>query len=84
MAERGRGARRFSSVQDAATMLGCSIETVRRMIARGEITAYRVGKRLLRVDLDEIADAMTVVPTAGTPRRVTHQQRPAHLVVQPS
>lgn len=35
---------------DAAAHLGVNPETIRRMIARGELRAYRYGKRLIRLD----------------------------------
>jgi excisionase family DNA binding protein len=53
------------SLTEAAEEYGCSVRTIRRMIARGEVTAYRVGKRLLRVDREELAAAMHAIPTAG-------------------
>lgn len=37
-------------LSDAAQLLSCSIDTVRRMIARGDLKACRVGERLLRVE----------------------------------
>jgi excisionase family DNA binding protein len=60
----GRAARCYGSVEAAAQRLGCSPRTVRRMIADGEIVGYRLGKRLLRVDLAEIDSALRRIPTA--------------------
>jgi predicted site-specific integrase-resolvase len=41
-----------------------SRQIVRRWIASGRITAYRVGSRMIRVDLDEIeAKIIHTVPT---------------------
>jgi excisionase family DNA binding protein len=51
------------SLDKAAQRLDCSRQTLRRMIAAGEIPAYRVGKRLLRVDMN---DLLRRVPTAGS------------------
>jgi len=43
-----------------------SRQTVRRWIASGKITAYRVGPRLIRVDLEEIeAKIIHAVPTVN-------------------
>jgi hypothetical protein len=35
------------------------------MIAAGEITGYRVGKRLLRVDLNELQQVARVIPSGA-------------------
>ena len=35
------------------------------MISRGDIVGYRVGKRLLRVDLADVESALRRIPTAG-------------------
>ena len=42
-------ARADLSLDQTAHELGCSRDTVRRMIERGELKAYRVGKRLIRI-----------------------------------
>lgn len=38
------------TISDAATLLGASPNTVRRMIARGDLRAYRYGPRIIRID----------------------------------
>ena len=38
------------TIQEAADYLSVNRETVRRMIARGELKAHRVGPRLIRID----------------------------------
>ena len=38
------------TLQDAADLLGTSPSSVRRMIARGDLRAYRYGPRLIRID----------------------------------
>lgn len=49
---------------DAAEHFHVSIKTLRRRIADGTITAYRIG-RLIRVDLDDISRCLLVaVPSA--------------------
>lgn len=50
--------RRYVSVPDAAEYLGVHTRTIRQMIADGRLTGYRSGSRLVRVDLNEIDDAM--------------------------
>jgi excisionase family DNA binding protein len=36
--------------QAVCETLGCSLQTVDRMISSGELRAYRIGKRMVRVD----------------------------------
>jgi len=55
--------RRLGGLNIAADFLGVSTKTVRRMIASGELTGYRVGKRLIRVDLDEVDALARQIPT---------------------
>lgn len=59
-------ARRYITLKAAAEGLACSERTLRRMIAAGELTAYRVGNRLIRLDADELDALVRVVPTLGT------------------
>ena len=55
------------SIAAAADHYGVSRQTVRRWIASGRITAYLVGPRLIRVDLDEIeAEIIHTVPTVDS------------------
>lgn len=59
-------ARRLTSIADAAAYLDCSERTIRRRVASGQLTAYRLGPRLLRIDLDELdAALLKPIPTAG-------------------
>jgi len=56
------------TVDDVAQILQCSALTIRRMISRGELRAYRYGKsRLIRIDprdLDKIRKPVTRVSAA--------------------
>lgn len=46
--------RRYASLGDAANYIGgCNPRTIRKHIAAGQLTAYRLG-RLIRVDLNEV------------------------------
>lgn len=56
--------RRYVSVDVAAETFSVSSRTIRRMISRGEISGYRVGERLLRVDLNELDEVVRRVPSA--------------------
>jgi excisionase family DNA binding protein len=48
----------------AADEFGVSTKTIRRRIADGTVTGYRVG-RLVRVDLDELRTALvSTIPSA--------------------
>lgn len=57
--------RSYASIEQAGDLLGCSPRTVRRMIAAGEITGFRLGKRLLRVDLIEVESRLRRIPTVA-------------------
>ena len=56
----------FLSLAAAAQRFDCSERTIRRMISNGELTGYRVGKRLVRVDATEVAALARVIPTTRT------------------
>lgn len=60
--------RSTGTLQEAAVLLGCSVRTVRRFIATGELTGYRVGARLVRVDLEEVERLLRPIPTVGVNR----------------
>ena len=55
-----RRGRRYATLQEAAKYLAVTDRTIRQMIADGRLTGYRNGRRLVRVDLDEIDAAMEV------------------------
>jgi excisionase family DNA binding protein len=50
--------RRYASMPKAAEYADCNERTLRRAIAHGEITGYRVG-RVYRIDLNELDAWMT-------------------------
>ncbi len=58
--------RTFMTLNAAANRFDCSERTIRRMIANGELTGYRVGKRLVRVDAAEVDQLARVIPTVST------------------
>lgn len=61
--------RRFTTVPDAAAYAGVSTQTLRRMIDRGELPAYRIGERNVRVDLADLdAIARPIIPAGGGAR----------------
>lgn len=57
--------RRYVTLEEAGDLLGCHPRTVRRLIAAGRLTGYRLGGRLLRVDLAEVDAVMRPLPAAG-------------------
>ena len=58
-------ARRLVSLETAASYLEVNPKTVRRLIAVGDLTGYRVGPRLLRVSLDDIDAMLRPIPTGA-------------------
>ena len=57
--------RRLVSPSEAAEYAGCHPKTIRRRIADGSLRGYRMGPRLIRVDLDEVDHLLSPIPTAG-------------------
>lgn len=57
--------RRLVPLAQASEYASCSTKTLRRRIADGSLTGYRMGPRLLRVDLNELEDLLRPIPTAG-------------------
>lgn len=49
-----RAAREFGTVADAAVRRGVSEKSIRRWIAAGLLTGYRLGPRMVRIDLAEL------------------------------
>ena len=60
--------RRWLSQAEAADYLGITDRTLRRMIARSELPAYRLGPRLLRIDAADLDALLRPVPAAGVER----------------
>lgn len=56
---------RFASIRDAAAYSGLSEKTLRRYVSAGTLRGYRLGKRLMRVDLTEVDQLLRPFPTAG-------------------
>jgi excisionase family DNA binding protein len=58
-------AKRLVNLKTSADYLAVSLSTIRRMVSRGDLTAYRVGPKLLRLDADELDRIARRIPTAG-------------------
>ncbi len=56
---------RRASLADAGRRYDVSTRTLRRLIASGDLPGYRLGRRLIRVDLDELDALLRPIPTAG-------------------
>jgi excisionase family DNA binding protein len=48
----------YVTQQEAADILGVTDRTVRTMIAENRLPAYRVGKRLIRLRLEDVEAAL--------------------------
>lgn len=51
--------RRWASINTTADYLGVSDRTIRQMIADGRICGYRNGRKVIRIDLNEVDASMT-------------------------
>jgi excisionase family DNA binding protein len=59
----------FLTPAQAANVLAVRPKTIRRMIARGDLTGYRIaGSRLIRLDHAEVLACLTVIPGARSTR----------------
>jgi excisionase family DNA binding protein len=59
---------RWISPEQAADHLGVQPKTVRRMIARGELRGYKLGRKLIRLDanqLDSCLQSMAIPTDSG-------------------
>ena len=57
--------KRLTSLANAAEYADLSQRTIRRYVAAGRLRAYRVGPRLLKVDLDDLDALLTPVGGAA-------------------
>ncbi len=61
-----RTGRQLMTVAEAAEYWRVDHKTIRRMIARGDLPAYRIGAgRLLRIDRTDLERATRRIPSAG-------------------
>lgn len=56
--------KRLISLTEASKELGVVPRTVRRYVASGLLTGYKVGPRLIRVDRDDVLGLLRQIPTA--------------------
>lgn len=57
--------RRWITQAEAADRLGVTDRTIRNLIARGDLTGYRLGKRTIRLDVNEVDQCLRPIPAAG-------------------
>lgn len=55
---------RYVSLTTAAERLEMTEAGIRKFIAEGRLTGYRVGKRAIRVDLHELDALLVPIPSA--------------------
>jgi hypothetical protein len=61
--------KRLASLEKAADHYSISVRTLRRYGAAGKVTLYRMGPRMLRVDLNELDQLLLrPIPTVGGAR----------------
>ena len=53
------------SLKEGAERFNVSTWTIRRLIASGELRAYRLGTKLIRIDMDELAELFRPIPAVG-------------------
>lgn len=51
--------------KEAADSVGISVDTLDRMIQNGDIPAYRVGKRSIRIRTEDLLTAHQPIPTTA-------------------
>ncbi|GAB2667361.1 excisionase family DNA-binding protein [Barrientosiimonas humi] len=58
--------RRWLTQAEAAEQLGVTDRTIRKFIATGRLTGYRLGARAVRVDAGELETLLSPIPTGGS------------------
>lgn len=67
----GKKVPRRAKLSAAAEAYGVSVKTLRRRIADGSLTGYRMGARIILVDLDELDRMLSTIPTSGGERHAS-------------
>ncbi len=63
MPKRRESRRRFISQEAAAERWDVSVDTIRRLISRGNLTGYRLNNRIIRVAVEEVDACFRPIPT---------------------
>jgi len=63
----------LATIEEVASVLGCSIKTIRRRVAKGQIPAIQEGGKgtELRFDLDDVILAVKTAATTEPPVEAT-------------
>jgi excisionase family DNA binding protein len=56
--------KRLASVQIGSEETGLSQKAIRRYISTGRIHGYRLGPKLIRIDLNELDELLRPIPAA--------------------
>ena len=59
----GYVAPQWLSLQQAASIYGVSVDTLRRRVIAGDLPASRLGQRLIRVRMEDLAHMFRPIPT---------------------
>jgi len=59
---------RWLSKAAAADQIDVTTRTINRMIAAGELPAYRVGKRMVRIKQTDLDALLSPIPAGGAQR----------------
>jgi excisionase family DNA binding protein len=65
MPAKPRKPNRPASITSAAAYAPCGRRTIQRYIAQGRLTAWRLGPKMIRVDLDDVDKLFRPVPVGG-------------------
>lgn len=65
MPKRRESRRRFISKEAAAERWDVSVDTIRRLISRGNLTGYRLNNRIIRVAVEEVDACFRPIPTVA-------------------
>lgn len=57
--------RQYESLEAAAERLDVHPRSLRRAIARGELTGYRFGRKMIRIDREDVDALLQPIPTAS-------------------
>lgn len=64
MPHQTRASSTYLTLAEAAEVLGVGNRTIRRRVAEGQLRAYRIGPRQIRVKADDLDALLTPIPAA--------------------
>ncbi len=54
----------YLTLAEAAELMSVSVKTLRRRIADGTLPAYRCGRRVIRIRVEDLEGALDLIPSA--------------------